>query len=305
MRVLLIHKAKSKLGGSLLLRMLCDNIKNLILPKKIQFDLIQLGVEINQNVFLKINDFNRIFFAPNFIDLLKNRKKFRYNLIINLDNSLYSFFCYWVLYSDRKIKISRKKFKNINDADDSEREKITAESVLKQINNDNFYQIKFPSLNVEEIKLLNTKKIINWILESSGQKKLEFLNFIFIYFRIDNPISQIKKVNNLIEEILRNTNHKVILMIDNSEKEIIKLVQKKIKNNKNIILNFLASNDIYYSLKFCQKSKTTITNIGYMCVICDVIGCNYIFPKENELTNKNISFISEHINYYSEKVFKS
>ena len=85
------------------------------------------------------------------------------------------------MYSDRKIKISRKKFKNINDADDSEREKITAESVLKQINDDNFYQIKLPSLNVEEIKLLNTKKIINWILESSGQKKLEFLNFIFIF----------------------------------------------------------------------------------------------------------------------------
>ena len=91
---------------------------------------------------------------------------------------------------------------------------------------------------MEEIKLLNTKKIINWILESSGQKKLEFLNFIFIYFRVNNPTSQIKKVNNLIEEILRNTNHKVILTIDNSEKEIIKLVQKKIKINKNIILNF-------------------------------------------------------------------
>ena len=142
-------------------------------------------------------------------------------------------------------------------------------------------------------------------MESSGQKKLEFLNFIFIYFRVNNPTSQIKKINNLIEEILRNTNHKVILTIDNSEKEIINLVQKKIKINKNIILNFLASKDIYYSLKFCQKSKTTITNIRYMCVICDVIGCNYIFPKENELTNKNISFISEHINYYSEKVFKS
>ena len=301
MRVLLIHKAKSKLGGSLLLRMLCDNIKNLILPKKIQFDLIQLGVEINQNVFLKINDFNRIFFAPNFIDLLKNRKKFRYNLIINLDNSLYSFFCYWVLYSDRKIKISRKKFKNINDTDDSEREKITAESVLKQINNDNFYQIKFPSLNVEEIKLLNTKKIINWILESSGQKKLEFLNFIFIYYHINNPISEVKEVNNLIEEILRNTNHKIILMIDNSEKKIIQLVQKKIKINKNIILNFFASKDIYYPIKFCQKSKTTITNIGYMTVICDIIGCNYIYPNTKKLTNKNISFISEHINYYSEK----
>ena len=305
MRVLLIHKAKSKLEGSLLLRMLCDNIKNLIFPKKIQFDLIQLGVEINENIFLKINDFHRTFFSPTFIDVWKNRKKFKYNLIINLDNSLYSFFCYWIIYSDRKIKISRKKFKNINDADDSERETITAESVLKQINNDNFYQIKLPSLNVEKIKLLNTKKIINWILESSGQKKLEFLNFIFIYFRVNNPISEIKKVNNLIEEILRNTNHKVILTIDNPEKEIIKIFQKKIKINKNIILNFLASNDKYYSLKFCQKSKTTITNIGYMCVICDVVGCNYIFPKDSKLTNKNISLISEQIYYYSEKVFKS
>jgi len=305
LRVLLIHKAKSKLEGSLLLRMLCDNIKNLIFPKKIQFDLIQLGVEINENIFLKINDFHRTFFSPTFIDVWKNRKKFKYNLIINLDNSLYSFFCYWIIYSDRKIKISRKKFKNINDADDSERETITAESVLKQINNDNFYQIKLPSLNVEKIKLLNTKKIINWILESSGQKKLEFLNFIFIYFRVNNPISEIKKVNNLIEEILRNTNHKVILTIDNPEKEIIKIFQKKIKINKNIILNFLASNDKYYSLKFCQKSKTTITNIGYMCVICDVVGCNYIFPKDSKLTNKNISLISEQIYYYSEKVFKS
>ena len=305
MRVLLIHKAKSNLEGSLLLRMLCDNIKNLFFSKKIQFDLIQLGVEINENIFFKINDFNRTFFFPTFIEVWKNRKKFKYNLIINLDNSLYSFFCYWIMYSDRKIKISRKKFKNINDADYSERETITAESVLEQIDNDNFYQIKLPSLNVEKIKLLNTKKIINWILESSGQKKLEFLNFIFIYFRINNPISEIKKVNNLIEEVLRNTNHKVILTIDNPEKEIIKLVRKKIKINKNIILNFLASNDVYYSLKFCQKSKTTITNIGYMCAICDVIGSNYIFPKESKLTNKNISFINEHINYYSEKVFKS
>ena len=305
MRVLLIHKAKSKLEGSLLLRILCDNIKNLNLPKKIQFDLIQLGLEINENIFLKINDFNRIFFTPSFIDVWKNRKKFRYNLIINLDNSLHSFFYYWILHSDRKIKISRNTFKNINDADDSERETIAAESVLKHLNDDNFYQIKLPSLNVEKIKLLNTKKIINWILESSGQKKLEFLNFIFIYFRINNPISEIKKINNLIEEILRNTNHKIILTIDNSEKEIINLVQKKIKINKNIILNFLASNDIYYSLKFCQKSKTTITNIRYMCVICDVYGCNYIFPKKSELTNRNISLISEHINYYSERVFKS
>ena len=301
MRILLIHKAESKLEGSLLLRILCDNIKNLIVPKKIQFDLIQLGVEMNENIFLKINDFKTISFAPSFIQVWKIRKKFRYNLIINLDNSLYSFFCYWILYSDRKIKISRNTFKNINDADVSERETKAAESVLKQINDDNFYQIKLPSLNVEKIKLLNTKKIINWILESSGQKKLEFLNFIFIYFRINNPISDIKKVNNLIEEILRNTNHKIILTIDNSEKKIIKLVQKKIKINKNIILNFLASNDIYYSLKFCQKSKTTITNIGYMSVICDVIGCNYIFPKTRKLTNKNISFISEQINYYSEK----
>tara|TARA_B100001029_G_scaffold179704_1_gene190440 strand:- start:541 stop:1452 length:912 start_codon:yes stop_codon:yes gene_type:complete len=301
LRILLIHKAESKLEGSLLLRILCDNIKNLILPKKIQFDLIQLGVEMNENIFLKINDFNRISFAPSFIEVWKIRKKFRYNLIINLDKSLYSFFCYWILYSDRKIKISRNTFKNINDADVSERETKAAESVLNQINDDNFYQIKLPSLNVEKIKLLNTKKIINWILESSGQKKLEFLNFIFIYFRINNPISDIKKVNNLIEEILRNTNHKIILTIDNSEKKIIKLVKKKTKINKNIILNFLASNDIYYSIKFCQKSKTTITNIGYMSVICDVIGCNYIFPKTTKLTNKNISFISEQINYYSEK----
>ena len=131
MRVLLIHKAKSKLGGSLLLRMLCDNIKNLILPKKIQFDLIQLGVEINQNVFLKINDFNRIFFAPNFIDLLKNRKKFRYNLIINLDNSLYSFFCYWILHSDRKISINRRVFKKIDGINSSESETIMVWSLDK------------------------------------------------------------------------------------------------------------------------------------------------------------------------------
>ena len=301
MRILLIHKAKSKLEGSLLLRILCDNIKILILPKKIQFDLIQLGVEINENIFLKINDFNSISFAPSFIELWKIRKKFRYNLIINLDNSLYSFFCYRILYSRRKIKISRNIFKNINDADVSEREIKAAEVVLKQINDDNLYKIKLPNLNVRKIKLLNTKKIINWILESSGQKKLEFLNFIFIYYHINNPISEVKEVNNLIEEILRNTNHKIILMIDNSEKKIIQLVQKKIKINKNIILNFFASKDIYYPIKFCQKSKTTITNIGYMTVICEIIGCNYIFPNTKKLTNKNISFISEHINYYSEK----
>ena len=301
MRILLIHKAKSKLEGSLLLRILCDNIKNLTHSKKIKFDLIQLGVKIDENIFLKINDFKRTFFAPNFIDVWKNRKKFKYDLIVNLDNSLYSFFCYWIIHSDRKIKINRRVFKKIDGINSSENETILAENILTQINHNNYYQIKLPSLNAKKIKLLNTKKVINWILESSGQKKLEFLNFIFIYFRINNPISDIKKVNNLIEEILRNTNHKIILTIDNSEKKIIKLVQKKIKINKNIILNFLASNDIYYSLKFCQKSKTTITNIGYMSVICDVIGCNYIFRKTRKLTNKNISFISEHINYYSEK----
>ena len=159
MRILLIHKAKSKLEGSLLLRILCDNIKILILPKKIQFDLIQLGVEINENIFLKINDFNSISFAPSFIELWKIRKKFRYNLIINLDNSIYSFFCYRILYSSRKIKISRNIFKNINDADVSEREIKAAEGVLKQINDDNLYKIKLPNLNVRKIKLLNTKKI--------------------------------------------------------------------------------------------------------------------------------------------------
>ena len=301
MRVLLIHKAKSKLEGSLLLRILCDNIKNLILPKKIQFDLIQLGIEMNENIFLKINDFNSIFFAPNFINVWKNRKKFRYDLILNLDNSLYSFFCYWILHSDRKISINRRVFKKIDGINSSESETILAENILTQINHNNYYQIKSPSLNVKKIKLLNTKKVINWILESSGQKKLEFLNFIFICFQINNPTSEIKKVNNLIEKIQRNTNHKIILTIDNSEKKIIKLAKKTIKINKNMILNFLESNDIYYSLKFCQKSKTTITNIGYMSVICDVIGCNYIFPKKRKLTNKNISFISEQINYYSEK----
>ena len=301
MRVLLIHKAKSKLECSLLLRILCDNIKNLILPKKIQFDLIQLGIEMNENIFLKKNNFKRTFFAPNFINLWDYRKKFRYDLILNLDNSLYSFFCYWILHSDRKININRRVFKKINGINSSESETILAENILTQINHNNYYQIKLPSLNVKKIKLLNTKKVINWILESSGQKKLEFLNFIFIYFQINNPTSEIKKVNNLIEEILRNTNHKIILTIDNSEKKIIKLVKKTIKFNKNMILNFLESNDIYYSLKFCQKSKTTITNIGYMSVICDVIGCNHIFPKTRKLTNKNISFISEQINYYSEK----
>lgn len=301
MRVLLIHKAKSKLEGSLLLRILCDNIKNLILPKKIQFDLFQLGIEMNENIFLKINDFNRTFFAPNFINVWENRKKFRYDLILNLDNSLYSFFCYWILHSERKIKINRRVFKKIDGINSSDSETILAENILTQINHNNYYQIKLPSLNVKKIKLLNTKKIINWILESSGQKKLEFLNFIFIYFQINNPTSEIKKVNNLIEKILRKTNHKIILTIDNSEKKIIKLAKKTIKINKNMILNFLESNDIYYSLEFCQKSKTTITNIGYMSVICDVIGCNYIFPKKTKLTNKNISFISEQINYYSEK----
>lgn len=301
MRVLLIHKAKSKLECSLLLRILCDNIKNLILPKKIQFDLIQLGIEMNENIFLKKNNFKRTFFAPNFINLWDYRKKFRYDLILNLDNSLYSFFCYWIIHSDRKININRRVFKKINGINSSESETILAENILTQINHNNYYQIKLPSLNVKKIKLLNTKKVINWILESSGQKKLEFLDFIFIYFQINNPTSEIKKVNNLIEEILRNTNHKIILTIDNSEKKIIKLVKKTIKFNKNMILNFLESYDIYYSLKFCQKSKTTITNIGYMSVICDVIGCNHIFPKTRKLTNKNISFISEQINYYSEK----
>jgi len=305
LKILLIHKAETKLGGSLLLRILSENIKNVTLSKNIQFDLIQLGVEINENVFFRVNDFNKIFYTPSFIDLWKKRKKIRYNLIVNLDNSFYSFFCYWIIYSDRKIKINRRVFKKIDGINSSESETILAENILTQINHNNYYQIKLPSLNVKKIKLLNTKKVINWILESSGQKKLQFLNFIFIYFRIDNPLSEIKKIDELIDKILRNSNQKIILMIENSEKKIIKLVQKRIKINKNIIFNFLNYNDIYYSIKFCQKSKTTITNVEYMSMICGVMNCNYIFPNTRKLTNNNISFISERLNYYSEKDFKS
>ena len=107
--------------------------------------------------------FKNIQFFPWFKDLWK-RKKINYDLIINLSNTPYSIFYYYISRGLKKNTLHWFNRRKISEKSNFEAESILAKKMIQKIIKNDEVELDLPSLKIEKEKLENTENLIDWLL---------------------------------------------------------------------------------------------------------------------------------------------
>ena len=301
MKILILHSIKSKLKGFILLNLVYNKLVKIFSEERLEFDLvIKNGVD-KDNVFFQNNWFKNIQFFPGFKDLWK-RKKTNYDLIINLSNTPYSIFYYYISRGLKKNTLHWFNRRKISEKSNFEAESILAKKMIQKIINNDKVELDLPSLKIEKEKLQNTENLIDWLFRTENLKPLSLLKFIFFYLENSEAKTKTETILEMINLTLAQKKLKVIVVIEGkrtSEKESRLVVALKKIHDKNFYINFKDYNDFYYILKFTEKTLFSITDSSYLNTIGEIKKWRMIYLENKILNNfesiKAIEYVSYHL----------
>lgn len=301
MKILILHSIKSKLKGFILLNLVYNKLVKIFSEERLEFDLvIKNGVD-KDNVFFQNNWFKNIQFFPGFKDLWK-RKKINYDLIINLSNTPYSIFYYYISRGLKKNTLHWFNRRKISEKSNFEAESILAKKMIQKIIKNDEVELDLPSLKIEKEKLENTENLIDWLLRTENLKPLSLFKYIFFYLENSEAKTKTETILEMINLTLAQKKLKVIVVIEGkrtSEKESRLVVALKKIHDKNFYLNFKDYNDFYYILKFTEKTLFSITDSSYLNTIGEIKKWRMIYLENKILNNfesiKAIEYVSYHL----------
>lgn len=302
MNILLISSLSKGYEKLILINLIKQNLIFFYKDKNLKFDLIKNESFVSENIFYKKSDFNKIKMSFGLKDLW-NKRTDPYDLIINLDTSFRSVLYSQFISKKKRIGIDKKDLRKYANLSATDFEIVLAENILTKILKDiNGLMIK-PELNIDKTKLINTEKLINWTLESNGQKQLDFLEYIFVYLDVSEELFFLDNIMNLLKRIMMNREGNKLILIINGSSEYDDLTSK-IKNlfsevSEQILnLDFISFDDFYYLLKFSEKSILTITNDSYLDKVNRVEDKICLFLKKKKLNDASVEHIIEQLKYY-------
>ncbi len=300
MKILILHSIKSKLKGFILLNLVYNKLIKIFSEEKLEFDLVIKNAMNKENVFFQNNWFDNIQFFPGFKDLWK-RKKINYDLIINLSNTPYSIFYYYISKGLKKNTLHWFNQRKIREKSNFEKESILAKNIIQKIINNDEVKLDLPSLKIEKEKLENTENLINWLLRTENLKPLSLSKYIFFYLKNSEEKIKTETIHEMINLTLAQKKLKVIVIIESerkSKKESRLVMRLKKIHDKNFYFSFKDYNDFYYIMKFTEKTLFCITDSSYLNTIGEIKKWRMIYL-ENKILNRSESIRTiEYMSYH-------
>ncbi len=300
MKILILHRVNPPLQGFVLLNLVYNQLAKTLPPKELEIDLILENGKDSSNLFYQDEWFKNIEFQPGFKDIW-NRKNRHYDLVLNLTLTPFSLLYYYIAKGTNKQTlhwINRKKLSATNNYD---LETALAKKMIHKISDKALVAIDLPTLNIDKEKLDNTEKLIDWLLRSENLKPLSFSDYLLIYIEDRQNIEMIEAIEKIIYTVLGQKKFKVILVLERvgKSKEEIKRIQRLNEiQDKNFYVNFIDYNDLYYLVKFAEKSVLTITDSVYLNTIGEVKNWRMLYLENKKLNNTEMNSVIERVSYH-------
>ena len=300
MKILILHRVNPPLQGFVLLNLVYNQLAKTLPPKELEIDLILENGKDSSNLFYQDKWFKNIEFQPGFKDIW-NRKNRHYDLVLNLTLTPFSLLYYYIAKGTNKQTlhwINRKKLSATNNYD---LETALAKKMIHKISDKAMVAIDLPTLNIDKEKLNNTEKLIDWLLRSENLKPLSFSDYLLIYIEDRQNIEMIEAIEKIIYTVLGQKKFKVILVLERvgKSKEEIKRIQRLNEiQHKNFYVNFIDYNDLYYLVKFAEKSVLTITDSVYLNTIGEVKNWRMLYLENKKLNNTEMNSVIERVSYH-------
>jgi len=300
LKILILHSIKSQLKGFILLNLVYNKLIKIFSKENLELDLVIKNGLNKDNVFFENNWFKNIQFFPGFKDLW-NRKKTNYDLIINLSNSPYLIFYYYISRGLKKNTLHWLNQRKFRGESSFEQESILAKKMIKKIIKNDEFKLELPSLKIEKEKLENTENLINWLLRTENLKPLSLSKYIFFYLKNSNEKTKTETILEMINLTLAQKKLKVIVVIEGerkSEKEKRLVLALKKIHDKNFYFNFKDYNDLYYIFKFTEKTLFSITDSSYLNTIGEIKKWRMIYLENKILNNSESIRAIEYMSYH-------
>ncbi|MDB4285234.1 hypothetical protein N9883_01830 [Flavobacteriaceae bacterium] len=300
MKILILHRVNPPLQGFVLLNLVYNQLAKTLPPKELEIDLILENGKDSSNLFYQDEWFKNIEFQPGFKDIW-NRKNRHYDLVLNLTLTPFSLLYYYIAKGTNKQTlhwINRKKLSATNNYD---LETALAKKMIHKISDKAMVAIDLPTLNIDKEKLNNTEKLIDWLLRSENLKPLSFSDYLLIYIEDRQNIEMIEAIEKIIYTVLGQKKFKVILVLERvgKSKEEIKRIQRLNEiQDKNFYVNFIDYNDLYYLVKFAEKSVLTISDSVYLNTIGEVKNWRMLYLENKKLNNTEMNSVIERVSYH-------
>lgn len=300
MKILILHRVNPPLQGFVLLNLVYNQLAKTLPPKELEIDLILENGKDSSNLFYQDEWFKNIEFQPGTKDIW-NRKNRHYDLVLNLTLTPFSLLYYYIAKGTNKQTlhwINRKKLSATNNYD---LETVLAKKMIHKISDKAMVAIDLPTLNIDKEKLDNTEKLIDWLLRSENLKPLSFSDYLLIYIEDRQNIEMIEAIEKIIYTVLGQKKFKVILVLERvgKSKEEIKRIQRLNEiQDKNFYVNFIDYNDLYYLVKFAEKSVLTITDSVYLNTIGEVKNWRMLYLENKKLNNTEMNSVIERVSYH-------
>jgi hypothetical protein len=300
LKILILHRVNPPLQGFVLLNLVYNQLAKTLPPKELEIDLILENGKDSSNLFYQDEWFKNIEFQPGTKDIW-NRKNRHYDLVLNLTLTPFSLLYYYIAKGTNKQTlhwINRKKLSATNNYD---LETALAKKMIHKISDKAMVAIDLPTLNIDKEKLDNTEKLIDWLLRSENLKPLSFSDYLLIYIEDRQNIEMIEAIEKIIYTVLGQKKFKVILVLERvgKSKEEIKRIQRLNEiQDKNFYVNFIDYNDLYYLVKFAEKSVLTITDSVYLNTIGEVKNWRMLYLENKKLNNTEMNSVIERVSYH-------
>lgn len=299
MKVLILFKLEGNLKGIILLNLICINLKSYL--SSVDIDLIIQSEKKIENIFFTKDNYRKIIYHSGYKDLWRMQNENNYDGIINLSkNPGYRIFQF-LIKSPKKWSINRLQFNNSNILQTIEKEAKLAEKLTRKIAGNNFKIRTVPELGIKKIKLNNTTKVIDWILESSNLKRLSSLRYVFVYLNQINENCELGKIKKLICSLTSDRRFKIILIINGNNSFENNLIEEY-QESKSVIMNFISNKDFHYFIKLSESAKLIVSNDAYLNLACKINEWNCLFLENNTLTNEPFEVINERVILYQKSV---
>ena len=266
----------------------------------LEIDLVLENGKNSTNVFYQEKWFKNIVFQPGFTDVW-NRKKLTYDLILNLTQTPFSLLYYYFTKGKHKENLHWVKRKKLGMANDYDLESALAKKISYKISDNDSIPSMLPTINIEREKLDNTEKLIDWLLQSENLKPLSFSNYVFLYLDKNQETLMLEGIEKMIYAVLNQKKFKVLVVLEkgSKSKEEQPLMQrlKKIEDT-NFFLNFIEYNDLYYLVKFAEKTILSITDSHYLNTIGEVKNWRVLYLDKKTLNRSEMNRAIERVNYH-------
>ena len=300
MKILILHRVNPPLQGFVLLNLVYNQLAKTLQPKELEIDLILENGKDSSNLFYQDEWFKNIEFQPGFKDIW-NRKNRHYDLVLNLTLTPFSLLYYYIAKGKNKQTLHWINKKKLSATNNYDLETALAKKMIHKISDKALVAIDLPTLNIDKEKLDNTEKLIDWLLRSENLKPLSFSDYLLIYIEDRQNIEMIEAIEKIIYTVLGQKKFKVILVLERvgKSKEEIKRIQRLNEiQHKNFYVNFIDYNDLYYLVKFAEKSVLTITDSVYLNTIGEVKNWRMLYIENKKLNNTEMNSVIERVSYH-------